>query len=222
MNKAMKDYVANNRETITDDRQLTRRRLAQGAAWSVPAVIATTAVPAYAASKQTGTATGAYLYTEIKSRTPAYCNTTSNPQQGYLSTVGTGNDPSVSVGLWAEGQAGTVQIDTATIRYVFNHPVALTAKPTGMTWSTATNLNGWTVTQPDRYTIQFSKNGITGEISTSALNTGTNFAGYFQNFKITDGCFGSGVVTVKTVATVVYTDKTGQHTYVKNTTGQGI
>lgn len=50
MREAMKDYVANNRESTADDRQLTRRRLAAGVAWSVPAVLATTAVPAYAAS----------------------------------------------------------------------------------------------------------------------------------------------------------------------------
>lgn len=205
----------------------TRRNLLKGAAWATPTILATTTLPAYAASKPpTATTVTPYLYTEIKTRTDfRLCNTsTGDFQQGYISTIGTGNDPASSVGFWTENdQPGTVDVLASTIKYIFNRRVLVEANPGRQAnWQNPTSLNGWSITQPDPYTIQLDKTPGLVEVSTAQRGTGENYGNYFVNFSIIDGCYRTGGVTIKTQATGQYTDANGTHPFSKNTNPRGI
>lgn len=223
MREEMKDYVANNRESTADDRQLTRRRLAQGAAWSVPAVIATTVVPAYAASKRgTATATKSQYWHTIKSATPAFCNVVSNPQTGYIDNLpyrspagnsNTNRDPNTSNGYWVEGTAGTVTNITITTVYVFNRQIRL---------SSGSVLNGWSVNlASDNKTVTATYTAPEWQVSTSVTGSG-DASGFYQPFTVVEGCYPSRGVTVTTTTTMNYTDANGAQVFTKKTGPTGI
>lgn len=203
---------------------ISRRNLVKGAAWSAPAVLTSATIPAYAASNLTADYTKLYLYTETFTRATTTCNTSTNPQAGYISTLGTGNDPAVSVGWWNEDdKGGTVNIGQMTVTYTFSQPFKVVDSPRGTAnWTQKTVYNGWTVTQPTPYTVTLTKTPGVVQASTAAINTGTNFGNYFLNI-IFDKCLYGTAITVKTDASGTYSDKTTKNApFEKHTTGSTL
>lgn len=202
---------------------ITRRNIVKGAAWSTPAVLATAAIPAYAASKN-GTAkttAGQYFHT-IKSTTPAFCNPSTNPQNGYIDNLpytspkGNSNkyrDPNTSNGYWVEGTAGTVTDVQIRTTYTFNHPVQVKGTPTANGWSLALSA--------DRKTLTATYTAPTWNVSTSASGTG-DATGFLWEFTISDGCYGDKGVTVTTDTIMTWRDARGAQTFTKHTGPTGI
>lgn len=202
---------------------INRRNIVKGAAWGAPIVLASATIPAYAASRNgTAKTTAGKYYHTLKSATPAFCNVSTNPQTGYIDNLpyrspkGNSNalrDPNSSNGYWVEGTAGTVTQVNIKTTYTFNHPIRLTGKPV---------LNGWSlVLSGDGKTLTATYSAPVWNVSTSASGSG-DATGFLQEFAVTDGCFGDGVVKVTTSTVMTYRDANGLQTFTKTTTGTGI
>ena len=228
---------------------LNRRSLVRGAVWTAPAVAVSSAAPALAASGGpiTGTNITPQNFTTVYTKRPTNCAPATNPQTGYIDTMccnspvldpagsnsDCAQDPATSQGYWLESPiAGTATIDAITTTYKFNYDVKLQecantvakTKYTGApsTWSSCNIYNGWTATQVDARTIRVTYTG-SGLVDTSTAAAGSGFCtGYFLNFTVTQGCYRSGVVQRQYSTTMTYTDATGQKTWTKNSTWQGI
>ena len=154
--------------------EISRRRVAQGAAWAIPAIGVATAAPAVAASSGTGTFTGTndkvYDYLSRYYRVPSDCSTSNLDSGGFLDTQGcspsgapvsglskSGDcalNPNSSIGMWIETTnttSGSAQICNVTRTYKFSSPIAIDNCPNGKyntggawTWTQCTTLNGWT------------------------------------------------------------------------------
>ena len=227
---------------------ISRRNLAKGAAWAVPVIAATSAIPAYAASRVTATVTPQFWQTRYARATPT-CNPTTDPIKGYLDTLpcnspaksstGVSNsdckqDPNTSDGIWLEstnGAAGTAIINSVTVTYTFSAPVIFDGKTytSGTANSSGTSrwnsndilMAGWSITSKSSTSITLTYSG-SGVINASTAVAGSGFAtGYFINFRVANQCIAS--MTVTTAVTMNYTDATGANkTWTKNTSSNVI
>lgn len=175
---------------------IPRRTLVRGAAWATPVVVATSNLPAMAASSsenQLGVGS-VHAYQQIFSRRPTGCNVTTNPKEGFINTLCCGasvtpsssnclQDTNSSVGWWVEadpGYSGSVIIDTFTVTYTFTLPVTFNDAPTanggastvGTTkWTNATYLEpGWSIVSSTStsITLEYKGNGIPVDMSDAA------------------------------------------------------
>lgn len=235
---------------------LSRRTVAAGLAWTAPAVALAAAAPAFAASRPTATNTTLQMIQKVYTKTPTLlyggtCNTTSNPQVGYINTLCCSSpardtalanrndsdckqDPATSIGIWVESSAaGTVSIDSARITYSFNYSVSFDNASVGKAGTSFTNgttvWSGGNVLQPGWSIESITSTSITlvysgsGVVEASTAAVGTGFCtGYFIPFHVTSGCYGSGVLKVTTTRQVYWTDAGGQHLYSKTTGPSGI
>lgn len=200
---------------------VSRRSLAKGAAWAAPAVLATAAVPAYAASRPgTSTSTRGVYFHAFKFRTATNCTST-NPQTGFIdnlpyrSTAGLGDsnrDPSTSKGYWVEGSAGTVTNVTIRSTYTFNY--AITLVQNGIDGANVT-MPGWTVTQVDSRTITAVYSAPTWNVSTAVAGSG-DATGFFFNFRV-NNCITPTAITLTAATVMTYNDANGPQTFTKNT-----
>lgn len=203
---------------------VNRRKLIKGASWAAPVALASSQIPAYAASKPgTSTSTTAQYYrTVARKAISGTCNVTTNPTRGYIdslpykSPAGNSNanrDPATSNGYWVEGSAGTVTNVTITTVIKFNHDIQI--EPSG---SYGNNVipTGWTVTQTDARTITMTFSAASWQVSTSTAGSG-DATGVFIQFKVTDSCVPASGLSVSGSTTMSYMDATGTKTLTKTT-----
>lgn len=226
--------------------QPTRRRVVRNAAWAAPVVLTASAAPAAVASVPKANPTVATVnplfYRTVFTRTPASCNTSTNPQMGFVDAMACGSpaipasgdctrNPSSSNGYWFESTTpGTVTTNSITSIYTFAQPVVLDECPVSGTantsgtvkWTSCNIYNGWTITQTSPTTIVASYTAPqTVDVSTATAGSGWA-TGYFFNFHMPNGCYASGVQKVSTATTWNYTTSTGAKTWTKNTGPTGI
>ncbi len=226
------------------DPTIARRTLVRGSAWAVPAVVASAAVPAYAASGLTATVTPQIYHTMMarSSRNPS-CNPTTRPTKGYLDTLPCNSpailsnsdclqDPNSSQGIWLESdQPGTARIDSLEITYTFSQDVVFegatsqagTAHQESETskWdSPDILLPGWTIaaTTARSITLRYAGSGV---IDVSTAEPGSGFAtGFFVNFRQVR-C--TSTLYAESTRTMVYSDAAGErHTFQRATSRRNM
>ena len=209
-----------------------RRTIIKAAVWGVPTVSVARQAPAFAASTSKNAATGrvssVQAYTIIKSVKPF-----SGKSGGYIDTRSTGPngdgrlDPATSTGFWLEGVVGSASFTSASITYTFTNAVTVEQNPGGYSrvsgkeqWSTATALNGWTVsTTSTTIALTWSK-PYAVTVSGTAAGSGTALPGVFLNYAFVSAAAGTG--RVQTTYKAEYVDATGAHTWSRSTNGQVI
>lgn len=208
---------------------ITRRNLVKGAAWTAPAVMVSSVVPAYAASQNGTSPNGkAYYYHNISTITPSGCNPISNPQVGYIdnlpskSPAGNSNtyrNPASSNGYWIEGTAGTATNINISTTYTFNYDIKL--DPSSTKWGANVVMPGWTITQTDARTIVATYYADTWEVSTAAVGSG-DATGFFLNFHVATTCLSTRVLKISSSTVMTFNLSTGQQTYTKSTGPTGV
>lgn len=201
---------------------VSRRSLAKGTAWAAPVILATAAVPAYAASRP-GTSTSAQgvYYHSIGIRYPSTCNLTSSPQTGYILNLpysktplgGNSNRDTTSRGYWVEGADGTVTDVAIRTTYTFSHDIQLT--PSGPHGANVT-MPGWTITQVDARTVTAVFRAPSWQVSTSVVGSG-DATGFFLNYKLSSNCLAPRTFAVTTNTVMGYTDARGRQAFTKTT-----
>lgn len=175
----------------------SRRTVAKGAAWAIPALHLTNTAPAIAASGGT-TFTGTNdtvqsFYSEV-TVVPRSCTTSKLNAGGFIDTQGctpaggpvsngakNGNcllNPNSSIGTWVEttnATSGTAAIGNMTQTYTFNTPIAIDSCPTGYNNVPAADLPlGATVTT---WTECTTLNGWTYSLSADGKTLTMRYAG---------------------------------------------
>lgn len=163
---------------------LTRRQIAKGAAWATPVVVATAAVPAYAASPQ-------YDYYIAKSVSGDYirtgCNITSFE---YTTATPVGAEAAgFSIGHLTDNSAADTTATLSNLTFTLaipkgmatgltvDNPLWSLSGPTGATSIATSGGNTANTTNMDVYVLTFNgslTNQVTGENSTTAW-PGTTF-----------------------------------------------
>lgn len=202
---------------------VSRRSLAKGATWAAPAILATAAVPAYAASRP-GTSTttqGVYRHL-IGIQYPSTCNLATSPQTGYINNLpysfpslggDSKRDPLASRGYWVEGTAGTVTDIAIKTTYTFSHNIQLTASgPYGAN----VTMPGWTITQVDAKTVTAVYRAPSWQVSTAVAGSG-DATGFFLNYKLSSNCLAPKIFAITTNTIMGYMDAKGRQAFRKTT-----
>ena len=188
---------------------MSRRSVAKGAAWSIPAIQIASTAPAVAASSPGGTFTGTndkvYDYLSRYYRVPSTCSTTNLNSGGFLDTQGcTPNggpvdtlgrksgdcllNPNSSIGMWIEttnATSGTAQICNVTRTYTFSAPIAIDSCPNGTYNNDPGATWKWTeCTTLNGWTYSLSADGKTltlkyNQCATVQTSTGANGTGTY-------------------------------------------